>query len=338
MQRVLAVLTVGATAAFGAANVAAQQAAATTAPPAALTWAYPLNPPAPQGGGGGGGGGRGGGGGGPAATPAPEHLPGTTLTFTRAQIAGQEPADWRPDTHPAMPEIVAKGRGGDVRACALCHYPNGQGRPENGPVAGLSKMYILQQLADFQSGARKSSEPRMGPPAAMAKLAKAMTPEEMNAAADYFSSISYKPWVQVKEAATVPKLKVVGGMFTPDTGTEPIGARIVEVPENPERTELRDPISGFIAYVPAGTLAKGAALAKGSKTTACAACHGADLHGMGPVPPIAGRTSSYLTRQLWDFKSGARSGPWSPLMKQIVDKLTDADMIAVAAYVSSQKP
>ena len=335
MKRVLAVLTVGATAAFGAAQLEAQQAAAgATAPPAALTWAYPLNPPAPQGGGAG----RGGGGGAAAPAPAQEHLPGTTLSFTRQQIAGQSPADWRPETHPAMPAIVANGRGNDVRACALCHYPNGQGRPENGPVAGLSKMYILQQLEDFHSGARKSSEPRMGPPAAMAKLAQAMTPEEMNAAADYFSSISYKPWVQVKEAATVPKLKVVGGMFTPDTGTEPIGNRLVEVPENPDRTELRDPISGFIAYVPAGTLAKGAAIVKGSKTTACTACHGADLHGLGPVPPIAGRTVSYLTRQMWDFKSGARNGPWAPLMKQIVDKMTDADMMAAAAYVSSQKP
>src|SRR5206468_12790025 len=136
-------------------------------------------------------------------------------------------------------------------------------------------------------------------------------------ARDYCPSSSYQPWVRVKEAATLPKLRGVGGMFTPDTGTGPIAARIVEVPENPERTELRDPISGFIAYAPAGTLAKGAALAKGSKTTACAACHGADLHGIGPVPPIAGRTSSYLTRQLWDFKAGARNGPWAPLMKQV---------------------
>ena len=77
---------------------------------------------------------------------------------------------------------------------------------------------------------------------------------------------------------------------------------------------------------------------KGSKTTACTACHGADLRGIGPVPPIAGRTVSYLTRQMWDFKSGARSGPWSPLMKQIVDKLTDDDMLALAAYAASQKP
>ena len=332
MKRVLAVLIGGA---LGATPLAAQQAAAgagSAAPPAALTWAYPLNPPAPAGGGGGGGGGS-------AQAPQPaEHLPGTTLSFTRAQIAGQQPADWRPETHPAMPPIVAQGRGNDVRACALCHYPNGQGRPENGPVAGLNKDYIVQQLKDFHSGARKSSEPRMGPPAAMARLAKAMTPEEMEASAEYFSSFSYKPWVTVKEATTVPKLKVVGGMFTPAEGTEPIGNRLVEVPEFPDRTELRDPIAGFIAYVPPGTLAKGAALVKGSKTTACTACHGNDLRGLGPVPPLAGRTVSYLTRQLNDFRSGARAGAWSALMKPVVDKLTDEDMMAVAAYAASQKP
>ena len=45
--------------------------------------------------------------------------------------------------------------------------------------------------------------------------------------------------------------------------TEPIGMRIVETPENPERTEmLRDPRSGFIAYAPVGSVKKGEALVK----------------------------------------------------------------------------
>ncbi|MSR35517.1 MAG: c-type cytochrome [Gemmatimonadetes bacterium] len=337
MRRVLAVLTVGLTGAVVTAQAAAQQGAATAAPPAppaAITWAYPLNPPAPAAPAGAA----------PAAAPAPApdptqlSLPGATAKFTRAQIGAQQPADWRPETHPAMPDIVANGRT-DVRACALCHYPNGQGRPENGPVAGLPAQYIIQQLVDFQSGARKSSEPRMGPPAAMVRLAKAMTPEEMAASADYFASFSYKPWVQVKEATTVPKLKIVGGMFMPAEGTEAIGNRVVEVPEFPERTELRDPIAGFIAYVPPGTLAKGEAIANGGAgRAACAACHGPDLRGLGPVPPIAGRTVSYLTRQLYDFKSGARAGAWAALMMPIVHGLSEADMMAVAAYAASMKP
>ena len=239
-----------------------------------------------------------------------------------------------------MPEVVAGGRRPDVRACALCHYPNGQGRPENGPVAGLPAAYIIQQLNDFKSGARKSSEPRMGPPAAMVRLAQAMTAEEMATSAAYFASFPYQKWVRVVEAATVPKIRIAGGMWVPADGTEPIGSRIVEVPEDPARTQLRDPMSGFIAYVPPGTLARGENLVKtgAGKTTACGACHGNDLRGLGPVPPIAGRPASYLMRQLFDFKHGARAGAWSPLMESVVAELDQDDMMALAAYAAAQQP
>lgn len=338
MRRVLAVLTFGSAGWIVALPAAAQQgsgsasAPAPATPPASLTWAYPVNPapPAPAGGAG--------------AAAAPDNteytLPGTNAKFTRAQIQGQTPADWRPETHPTMPQVVASGRAPDVRACALCHYPNGQGRPENGPVSGLPAAYIIQQLVDFKNGTRKSSEPKMGPPAAMVRIAKAMTAEEMAISADYFASFSYRPWVRVVEQASVPKLRFAGGMWMPAEGTEPIGKRVVEVPEYPERTEIRDPIAGFVAYVPPGTLARGKSLAEtgGGKTTACAVCHGADLRGIGPVPAIAGRTVSYLTRQLYDFKSGARAGAWSGLMKPVVDQLSEDEMTAAAAYAASLKP
>ena len=328
MKRELAVL-VGLTAMAGVASAAAQ-----TQDPTPPAWAYPTNPPAQAGGGGA----RA-----AARTPDPTQLslPGTALTFTRAQIRnGFGPSDWRPETHPTMPEVVASGRRPDVRACALCHYPNGQGRPENGPVAGLPAAYIIQQLNDFKSGARKSSEPRMGPPAAMVRLAQEMTAEEMATSAAYFSSFPYQKWVRVVEAETVPKLRIAGGMWVPADGTEPIGSRIVEVPEDLSRTELRDPISGFVAYVPPGTLVRGEDLAKtgAGTTTACGACHGNDLRGLGPVPPIAGRPASYLMRQLFDFKHGARAGAWSPLMESVVADLDEDDMMALAAYAAAQQP
>jgi cytochrome c553 len=335
MRRVLAVLTLGTAGLAGAAHAAAQQqsaaSAAPAAPPAAITWAYPLNPAA-----------GGGGGGGAAAQPDPTKLtlPGATTSFTRAEIGGGTPADWRPDTHPTMPNVVASGRAPDVRACALCHYPNGQGRPENGPVSGLNRDYIVRQLEDFKSGARKSSEPRLGPVANMVRIAKAMTPEEIQIAADYFSSFPYRKWVRVVEQSTAPKVRFAGGMFMGAEGTEPVGARVVEIPEDSARTLLRDPISGFVAFVAPGTLARGKTLVEtgGGKVTACAVCHGADLKGIGPVPAIAGRTVSYLTRQLYDFKSGARAGPWAGLMQPVVDKLSEAEMTAVAAYASSLNP
>jgi cytochrome c553 len=113
------------------------------------------------------------------------------------------------------------------------------------------------------------------------------------------------------------------------------------MPEDLRRTELRDASSGFVAYVPVGSIAKGEALVKtggGGRTMACGTCHGADLKGLGPVPPLAGRSPSYTVRQMFDLQQGVRKGPWSALMKAAVERLTVDDMIAIAAYTASREP
>jgi cytochrome c553 len=246
------------------------------------------------------------------------------------------PPDWHPNDHPPMPDAVAHGRPKEMRACGFCHLVNGQGRPENASLAGLPAAYIIQQMADFKNGDRKSAEPKMGPPAAMIQDAKAAHDDEIKAAAAYFSSFPFKKWIRVVEAKDVPKSRVAGSMHVPtNDGTEPLGQRIIELPENLERTELRDASSGFVAYVPAGSIKKGASLVK---TMACGTCHGAGLKGLGPVPPLAGRSPSYTVRQLFDLQQGVRKGTWSPLMKASVEKLTMDDMIAIAAFTSSREP
>ena len=83
------------------------------------------------------------------------HLPGSTKSFTLTQIRDNSgPADWYPEDHPAMPEIVAHGHKPAIVACSFCHYPNGKGRPVNTNLAGLPYSYILQTLNDFRTGAR----------------------------------------------------------------------------------------------------------------------------------------------------------------------------------------
>ena len=233
-----------------------------------------------------------------------------------------------------MPPSVAHGRPKQLRACGFCHLVNGQGRPENASLAGLPAAYIVQQMADFKNGDRKSAEPRMGPPNAMIQDAKAADDEDVRTAAAYFSSVPYKKWIRVVEAASVPKTRVAGSMHVPtNDGVEPLGQRIIEVPEDLRRTELRDGSSGFVAYVPVGSVARGAELVKG-----CGVCHGVDLKGLGPVPPLAGRSPSYTVRQLFDLQQGVRRGPWSALMRAAVERLTIDDMIAIAAYTSSREP
>jgi cytochrome c553 len=226
-------------------------------------------------------------------------------------------------------------------ACGYCHLPNGQGRPENAGLAGLPAAYIVQQLADYRGGRRRSSEPRMAPPNRMLAVAMAASEDEVKAAADYFSSLKFKLWIRVIESPTVPRTGVED-MLVPleGGGMEPIGQRIIEVPEDVRRTELRDPRSAFIAYVPPGSIKEGEFLVTtgAGKTIRCGICHGQDLKGLWTVPPLAGRSPSYIVRQLYDIQSGARNGLASPLMKEVVAKLSTGDMVSIAAYVASRAP
>jgi cytochrome c553 len=291
----------------------------------------------------------------PAAPPAtggaaprtpdtsPKRIPGSAKALTIAQIRDYwDVGDWFPDDHPPMPDVVVHGRQPHVRGCAMCHMPNGKGRPENAPLAGLPFAYFVQQMHDFRDGLRASADTRKSNTALMVEAAKDMTDDEIASAARYFSSMKWTPWIRVVETGTVPKTRLSGNVFfpIPDAGTEPIGTRIIEAPEDTDRFELRDPRSGFVAYVPAASLVKGAALAVGGggRTIACATCHGAELNGLGPVPGLAGRSPSYLMRQLWDFKQGTRKGAWSPLMTQVLVNLTEDDMLALSAYLASRTP
>ena len=126
----------------------------------------------------------------------------------------------------------------------------------------------------------------------------------------------------------------------PDGGTEPLGNRIIEVPEEEEVVVYRDPTSGFVAYVPTGSIAKGKELAStgNGKTLPCSICHGRTLQGLGDVPAIAGRHPNYIVRQLWNMQNGERVGTSAALMQQVVEKLNNDDMLAIAAYVASLTP
>ncbi|HTJ64794.1 MAG TPA: cytochrome C-binding protein [Alphaproteobacteria bacterium] len=312
--------------AVAAAALISQACAAEDAPP---SWAFAANPPGAQ-----------------AVAPddgAPKHVPNSAVALTESQVKDAfNVPDWHPDNHPAAPDIVMHGAKPAVLACGYCHLPNGQGRPENAGLAGLPIAYIVQQIADFRSDSRKSSLPDLVPPKLMVNIAKAATDTQIAEAAAYFASLDPRPWVRVVETATVPKTHVAGYMLVPDAsgGTEPIGHRIVETPENLTATELRDSGSGFVAYVPPGSLKAGEALVTrgGGKTTPCGVCHGADLRGLGPVPRLAGRSPSYLVRQLYDIQHGSRAGAWTPLMMGVVRDLTPDDLVAIVAYVAAQKP
>jgi cytochrome c553 len=269
---------------------------------------------------------------------APKHIPGSARAYTQAQIDDLfNPPDWFPDEHPPLPPVVARGGGKDVPACGSCHLMSGNGHPESANLAGLSAAYIVATMADFKSGARKD-------PARMTAIGKAVSEDEVKQSAEWFASLKPALWTKVVEADTVPKTYVNRArqrLPLPGGVTEPIGNRIIEVPQDSARVVARDPYSGFIAYVPVGSLAKGKALIStgySGKTVSCSICHGEGLKGVGQVPRIAGLSPVYIARQLYNFQSGQSAGPLSGMMKKVVDNLTDDDILAISAYVASQTP
>ena len=303
--------------------------ASTAEPP---RWAYPVNPP---------------------STAAhntddgrPLNVPDSTVTYVRSDlklVAGNPVADWHPNNHPTMPEIVSHGRRDpDVSACGFCHLPNGSGRPENTSLAGLTPDYFKAQMKAFRNDERLGPLADRVPQTGMVTLAKRVSQSDVDAAAAYFASLSPETFVKVIEAETVPRTIVAGWMLArdPEGGTEPIGNRIIEIAEDFERFEKRDSRTPYVVYAPIGSLSRGATLVAsgGGKTITCAICHGADLNGMADIPRLAGRSPSYLFRQLFDMREGTRTGGASVLMKQVVENLTDADMVDISAYLASCAP
>lgn len=277
----------------------------------------------------------------PRTDQTPYELPGSGRKFTEVEVYyNYGPADWFPDEHPPMPDVVARGRESDtLRACGVCHYPNGMGKPENASPAGLPEAYILQQLQAFRNGTRRSADPRKANTNEMIQIARHLTDAEMKEVAAYFSSLKRKEWIRVVESDTVPKTDhTVNGLFyaLPGNETEPLGNRIIEIPEDTDGTlRWRSPQDGFVAYVPVGSIRRGEEIVTtgGGKTIQCTICHGADLQGAGNVPGIADRPLSYIVRNLYDMKVGTRE---SPMMKPTVANLDVDDMIAIAAYLGSK--
>jgi cytochrome c553 len=288
-----------------------------------LDWAYPVTPK-PE----------------PLDNVVLKQMPGSEKQYTQTQIDDPfNPPDWYPGDHPPMPPVVANGVKPAVRACAMCHLPSGDGHPESSGLAGLPAAYIIRQMADFKNGHRKGV--RSGN---MITFAQAISEDDTRAAAAYFAALKPSAWTKVVETDTVPQTFIGPGAMrfaVPGGGSEPIGNRIINVPQDAARASSRDSRSGFVDYVPTGSIKRGEALVTtggDGKTVPCAICHGPAYRGLAEIPGLAGRTGIYLVRQLNDMQTGNRSGVGSELMKAVVAKLSADDMVAIAAYLTSREP
>ncbi|MDP9171206.1 MAG: c-type cytochrome [Acidobacteriota bacterium] len=277
----------------------------------------------------------------PVVREAPEarQMPGSTKSYTPAQIDDLlNPPDWFPEEHGPLPQIVQKGRAPDALACASCHLMSGKGHPESADISGLPVEYLISTMNDFKNGTRIDTARRMN------SIAKALSDEEIHQASEWASHLKPGGWIKVVESDTPPKsyVNAKGRMRLPHPagGTEPLGNRIIELPDDAARATSRDPKSGFTAYVPPGSIAKGSALANAApgKTMTCSICHGEGLKGQGAVPRLAGMHPIYIVRQLSNFQTGGNTGSSAATMKKVVANLTEDDMLSLAAYASSLAP
>lgn len=292
----------------------------------AEAWAFPEFPPPPD----------------PHA-PKPDpnkvmHVTGSTVTYTQEQLHGMDDADWFPEDHPPAPRIVREGRK-PAMACAECHLISGVGVPATASLDSLPKTYILEQVAAFRAGERG-----LGGPATahdMVDEARALTPADLQQAVDYFSSTKFVPRVRVVETANVPKTHWKFFVRVPDNGgaREPIGERVIETPVNFNDYMLSDGRAEYVAYVPPGSVAAGAKIAAhgAGAAPACESCHGAKLQGVGDIPYLAGRSPTYIVRELILFRLGRRTNAGAAPMRTEVSHLSLKDMIDVAAYAASLK-
>jgi cytochrome c553 len=285
----------------------------------------------------------------PPDTPPDARQPlsvvGSKVRFTAADLShAWVTPDWFPQEHAKLPVAVAVSHSDKKIACGYCHLPDGGGRPENAKVSGLSVAYIITQVRSIHSQERQPAKLDWPPSTLMKQAISGLSDKEIAAAAEYFSRQKPRSYVRVVEREFVPQHGVSCGIFIPAGGPlTRLHQAILEMPVDAERFERRDPHTEYIAYVPKGSVERGRKLASAGgdgRTQPCAACHGADLRS-GPElegPPLAGRFASYLFRQLYGFQSGARAGDVAQPMQTVVAKLTQADMIDLAAYAASLTP
>jgi cytochrome c553 len=73
------------------------------------------------------------------------------------------------------------------------------------------------------------------------------------------------------------------------------------------------------------------------KVAVCQACHlTGTLQSASVIPNIWGQSEGYIYIQLRDFKSGARNAPEDAAMRGFVATMSDAEMLEIAKYASTQ--
>ena len=71
------------------------------------------------------------------------------------------------------------------------------------------------------------------------------------------------------------------------------------------------------------------------KIQACISCHGPNGQGnyAAAIPMLSGQHSQYTYQQLKNFQASVRANDYNKMMRNIVHRMTDEEMKAVASYI-----
>lgn len=202
-------------------------------------------------------------------------------------------------------KIFTEGKGDAVQPCQTCHGDKAQGNDAMGAprLANIGYGYVVKQLTNLAEDKRTPG----GVGAVMPGFAKALSEQERRDVSAYVNSLKTTP-----ELSDLKDLKAAG--------------------------------------TPVGEPYKGAEIAEHGtpKVSACSSCHAYNGRGADPVFPRIGQQKYvYLINQLHNWRASdadvaggaiARTNDPAGMMRGIAKKLSDEDILNVAAYLSFASP
>ena len=305
------------------AGVGAQNPTPTTIPNGLPEWAYNIpdkvQPPEPR-------------------VPATVRAPGSGKEYEASAIAGNaNPPDWFPDEHPRR---AAQREGSDAERVRLVPPDVGTGasgirrhrghagrihhsadellqerRAEGGGAHGADRSRGLRRR---RAARRRSTSPAIKPNAIREGDRDRDAAEDLRQRRRPASAHSCRTAAPSRSAAASSRSRTIRCRRR----------SAILIPASPRTCR------------PAASRS-GKALAKtgdSGKTIQCAICHGDALTGLGEVPRIAGLQPVYIARQLITMQNGTSAGTNAALMKKVVAKLSEDDIIALSAYLGSLPP
>lgn len=229
----------------------------------------------------------------------------------------------------AKGEAIARQGANGAAACQTCHGQAGEGTAASGfpRLAALPAPYLARQLQAFAAGQRENP--------LMNAVAKALSPEDRAAVADYYASLPAPAAgaASASAAGSAPAGSASAG--SAEAGSAAAGSAAAG---SAGAGSAAAPSSG--ASGPAKGPSNGAVLASRGRWSeglpACEQCHAPGGRGVGDsFPPLAGQPAAYIASQLRAWKAGKRPGGPMDLMAVVAKKLNDADIDSVAQHFAS---